>query len=207
MGFFSLQSKFKEPVRIDGSFKGRPPLWFGAVVFGAGLLVALKSNGSPPGPYESSYTSLIPKIFVFCVGLVFMGAGAGLLWVRHAMKRCVPAAELGARYSAEPDTVTKLATERGVRPRFIVNGQSWYNPEDLGDAMTLLRPATQNDEPNEMLLRPARASSNPTEQLLRSSSLAGVQSELPARSVKLSTFEQPADTEQAVHVGGKERHE
>jgi hypothetical protein len=199
-----MSSKFREPVRIDGSFKGRPPVGIGLAVFGLGFLAACMTNGVHTGFYES-WTSWIPRIFVFGVGGVFMGAGVGFLWVSHAMKRCVPAAELGARYSAEPDAVTDLAKEKGVQPRFIINGQSWYNPEDLGDAMTLLRPASS--EGGNSLLRPAGASSNPHEQLLRPASSELGHMEIPSQTAGQTDHKASDETTLNVSVGGQDRHE
>jgi hypothetical protein len=203
MGFVSLQSKFKGPVKIDGSFKGKPPIGFGLILIGLGALTAAMSAGVHPNPTDASYSVWLVRLFIVLVGMLFMGAGVGFLRVRHALKRCMPADALGALYSAEPDAVSELAKERGIQPRFIINGQSWYNPDDLGDAMTLLRPASS--EGSNSLLRPAGASASPPDQLLRTSSPTAEQSEIPAQPTYHSNCQ--VNAEQNVHVGTGDSHE
>jgi hypothetical protein len=61
----------------------------------------------------------------------------------------------------------KTMEARGIKPRYNINGQDYYDPQELGDVATLLRASQQPIATSETLLRPTAHTMTPSEQLLR----------------------------------------
>jgi hypothetical protein len=78
-----------------------------------------------------------------------------------------PLPTLCKRLGKSPAQVYQLAAERGVKPRYIVNGLEYYMSADFLDADTLLRPSDAPPEQPATLLRPAGAGEVATGELLR----------------------------------------
>ena len=59
--------------------------------------------------------------------------------------------------------------EQGIKPRYNINGEDFYDIKDFGDAAVLLRASIAPAAEPETLLRPAAGTATPAENLLRPS--------------------------------------
>jgi hypothetical protein len=66
-------------------------------------------------------------------------------------------------------TLQRVAEEQGIKPRYNINGQDFYEITDFGDAATLLRASSASVSQRETWLRPAAQTETPPELLLRAS--------------------------------------
>ena len=84
---------------------------------------------------------------------------------RGEIVRLCPADSLAASFGTDPETLERIAAERGIKPHYNINGADFYDPSDFGEAATPLR-ATAAPEA-QTLLHPATAAQTEPELLLR----------------------------------------
>ncbi|MCS6777189.1 MAG: hypothetical protein RMJ43_08025 [Chloroherpetonaceae bacterium] len=155
-----------EPVVISGFAGGAPGLWFslsfvvlgGLNLLGACSTEAWQTGGDGCGPPGAG------RLFF---GAVLMAIGGWLLRTRWQIEELVPLPLLCRRMGCTEAEVQRLATARGVRPRYVVDGLEYYHAADLMDAEGLLR-ASAAPAGAEELLRVALAGPGAEEALLRS---------------------------------------
>jgi hypothetical protein len=95
-----------------------------------------------------------PFLMLFCF-LLFSWHRRNSLRVREEIRSLTPASELCSLYGFDEIRLSRLAEERGVKPRLQINGQHYYDPQEFSAVRLLLRPA---DAPvQETLLRAAGA--------------------------------------------------
>ncbi len=96
---------------------------------------------------------ILPILVLTGVLGVLAASSAFLVWQRRRSRRCLSAEQVAAQFGTSPEEAQRSLAERGVKPRFIVDGLPVYDPAHVTDAGTLLRPA---DPPaGETLLRAA----------------------------------------------------
>ncbi len=88
-------------------------------------------------------------------GVLFTGIA---LWSRamyqHVM-RLRPVKQVCADMGIEEAALQRIAAERNIKPRLILNEQPYYDPADFSDALSLLRGSEMPQPNSETLLRPA----------------------------------------------------
>lgn len=77
-------------------------------------------------------------------------------------RRCVSVSTLAESQHLSTKELAEGLRSRGVRPRFLVDGEPRYAREDLGDVSTLLRPSQSSEE----LLLPIKSDADITSQSL-----------------------------------------
>ena len=90
--------------------------------------------------------------------------------IRRKIKKLTDARSISSRFGIDAEALTNFAKKQGIKPRYNINGEDFYDLKDFGDAATLLRASVAPAAESETLLRPA-ASGNvtPAEHLLRPS--------------------------------------
>lgn len=111
-----------------------PPQWFGQIFFGYGvlagcagislLLYALVTRSWPP---SFSVLTLVAVIHAMAFG----GSGAWMLAMRRYILSLSQAKEVGKFLGVDEAAVQRIAEERGIKPRLIVNGQDLYDIRDF----------------------------------------------------------------------------
>ncbi len=104
-------------------------------------------------------------------GLLLAAAIHGLvgLWAYRFQQRVqslVPAEEVGPLLRMTEDEARALLEEKGIRPRYEINGRPFYDGAAFGEVATLLRAARPNEDPRQ-LLRPASSVESDPDALVR----------------------------------------
>jgi len=146
-------------------------------------------------------------------GVVFTGVGQWALHMRRKVLRLAPPEVVRERYGLEPAALQQLAAERNVRPQLILNGEPYYEPADVVEALSLLRASSAAQAAPDSLLRAAGGAGVPRQDaLLRASgephsvhdeAARTAASEYQAATLDLKRFEashRPANGSQDVQV-------
>ena len=91
--------------------------------------------------------------------------------MRRRIKKLSGAVSIGSRFGVDAERLTTFAEEQGIKPRYNINGEDFYDLKDFGDAAVLLRASVAPAAERETLLRPAAGSATPAENLLRPSAM------------------------------------
>ena len=137
----------------------------------------------------------LAALFIGAVGMVLIAAGAWMKRTYHDLLNLSTAEELARAGGFERVDVERLAIERDLQPRAMLNGEYLYDPQDLLPGTRLLRASKGPAE--EALLRPAGSEEVAPEWLLRAS---GEESE-PTPLVQ-DTCEQPGEAAARLHQHG-----
>ena len=100
--------------------------------------------------------------FMLIWGLGFGGFGIALWLVRKKLLKLSPLADLGAQIDMDGRSLQQTLEDRGIQPHFVVNGQPYYDPRELGGRANLLRAANES----EMTLLHPTSPPNPESQYL-----------------------------------------
>jgi hypothetical protein len=157
----------KEPMIFYGGGDGVPPACLCLVFLAAGVLVFC--IGLNPDLWRPSEIGPFGQGEMF-FGFALMAIGGWLLKVRNDILRLLPTEALCARMELPEATLKRIAQEHGIRPRYIVNGQDYYAPDDFDveAAKTLLRAASPFDH-QKTLLRSSMDDLQSPQRLLRAS--------------------------------------
>ncbi|HZP85115.1 MAG TPA: hypothetical protein VFB21_25995 [Chthonomonadaceae bacterium] len=102
------------------------------------------------------------------VGYIVFG-GIRYWRLRRQLPRLSSMQNLCTQLNVDGATLQRVAEEQGLKPRYNINGQDFYEITDFGDATTLLRASSASINQRETLLRPAAQTEMPPELLLRAS--------------------------------------
>jgi hypothetical protein len=130
------------------------------------LSIGLLSAIIDPSVNRNPRSLIIPLILL----LSFLLSFYSIWWrygLRKRLKQLVSADRVCVQIGIGETDFQKTMEARGIKPRYNVNGQDYYDPEELGDVATLLRASQQPNITPETLLRPAAKADTPQEQLLR----------------------------------------
>lgn len=89
--------------------------------------------------------------------------------MRRRIKKLNNADSISSRFGVEAERLTTFAEEQGIKPRYNINGEDFYDIKDFGDAAVLLRASVAPAAEPETLLRPAAGTVTDAENLLRPS--------------------------------------
>jgi hypothetical protein len=147
-----LRSRRRASLLIDGT----------AGLLSFGLLCAFVDPSVKHNP-----RSLIPVLILLPSFLLSLYS----IWWRYGLRRrltqLLPADRVCVQIGMEELDFQKTMEARGIKPRYNINGQDYYDPQELGDVATLLRASQQPIATSETLLRPTAHTMTPSEQLLR----------------------------------------
>ena len=156
-----------EPVIVSGFQNGVPPLGICLAFCLAGLLLFGCVWHTGPGGWQRT------DIGPFNLGLLFFGTlfecvgGLFFKWRRDVL-RLESEETVCRKFGVDKAALQRLIEDRGIRPRYVVNGQSLYDLADFREANMLLRASAAPNAPPETLLRPASVNvETPPETLLR----------------------------------------
>ena len=90
-------------------------------------------------------------------GLVFTSVGLAARHMRRHVSRLAPADQVGASLGLDEKALVRLAEQRNIRPRIILNEEPYYDPTDFVDALSLLRGSSAQSTAPDLLLRPAQS--------------------------------------------------
>ena len=122
------------------------------------------------------FTLSWPLLFnpLFAVALIHaVTFGSIGVWATRMQRHIVSLStqdELSTRFEVPRAALEQTALARGIKPRMSINDVDYYNPADFaGDALTLLRGASEPVVTANVLLRPASGTQDSTQpnQLLR----------------------------------------
>lgn len=187
--------------KVEVNAMGASPLLVSVPFMAAGLYLLYQLIGIVASLRFNNLLGTLFEIFVVGVlGISFAGAGIAAAYTGLKLPRTVNSKNLAKLMGVSEEELSKLAEDRGVDVRYIVNGEDYYRAEDFDEA-SLLRSGVRIDSPSE-LLRAARTaqSTTPSSQLLRGSGpeLEG-QLRLPRSPAKLEYPVGQSQTEVNVH--------
>lgn len=131
----------------------------------------------------------------FLIGAgVFIVPGTMALVLRRLLRRMIPKDALSERLNTDYVTLNRALRDGHVRPRLIIDGESYYHASDFGDIATLLRASAAPAPAADTLLRAATGDTEALtvkpEELLRSP-VSDVPPATP-QAVSVHTTELPA---------------
>lgn len=134
--------------------------------FAAIGLIVILLTALITGKWESYFTTLSGVAGIHAI--TFGATGYWSLWMRRRIQALSPPDQASERLGISHEELQDLATERGIKPRMVINGEDFYDLADFDPALTLVRASQQPGTTSDTLLRPASSSSpsNP-EELLR----------------------------------------
>ena len=121
-------------------------------------------------------------------GVTFGGIGVWALKMRKHIQTLATPEQLSAQFDVPAGALEQAAFAKGIKPRMSINDVDYYNPADFaGEAMTLLRGASEPAMTADVLLRPANGnSSDAPAELLRT--------DMPAQPDYVATDRYTTDT-------------
>lgn len=145
-----------------GSWTKGAPRWFiigfmisALTMLTAGIVVSLFATIKMAAPV------------LFFVGIVH-SLVAGLMWrQRNNLQKLIPVEEVRERLGVDAQTMQRIAEEKKIKPRTIINDEPMYDLQDFGDVGTLLRAASAPVEPDTLLRAASASPVTPQEELLR----------------------------------------
>lgn len=156
----------EEPIIISGFEGGAPGLWFSLTFVVMGILTLL--SASSPQNWKPTDGGMGPTgMGMFFFGSVLTALGGWFLKTKWHIEELTPLPLLCERLGKNAMQVQKFAAERGVKPRYVVNGLEYYASSDFVDAESLLRASEAPVEETASLLRPATAGETAPDTLLR----------------------------------------
>jgi hypothetical protein len=146
------------PIIITGSFKGAPPVWFclGFLLIGLLFLIAA-ILGFAPG--------FAGRLMWGLLGAILGGIGVALLHARREIHRSDSPESLARQFGVSERDLRDIIRERGIEPRYVVNGEPFFDPKAFGDPALLLRAIEKPAE--DVLLRVPERQAGEAEHLLR----------------------------------------
>lgn len=160
------QRRAEEPIIVSGFEGGAPGLWFSLTFIVLGLLSLFGASSSEMWkPVEGGYGPTGMGTLFFGGVLLFLGGW--FLKTRWQIEELTPLPLLCKMLGKQEAEIHQIAAERGVRPRYVVNGLEYYMASDLVDAATLLRASRAPEIEPEILLRPASLGAIHKDTLLR----------------------------------------
>ncbi len=144
---------------------GASPLVFGAIaaLFGSGAMVCHLFVRPSSGVLISALAGLLHAA-------VFGGEGVWSITMRQRIKALKQADEVCAQLGIDEAELQRLAQEKNVKPRYVIDERDYYDPNDFTDAGILLRASTAPaDNPHTLLHAAGGHNEMPPDQLLRAS--------------------------------------
>ena len=160
-----------EPNIFVGGGDGIPTPGFCNTLLFGGILILFVAGAQGAG-WRPADTGPFAQGLVF-FGLTLAGIGGWLWQTRERILALSTSAQISARLGVDESDLPTFAAQKGVKPRYLVNGQPFYDLSDFAatpalNAQTLLRAASHDTR---LLLVPAQpTSSHHTPHLLRPAS-------------------------------------
>jgi hypothetical protein len=156
----------EEPIIVSGFAGGAPGLWFSLSFLVVGIMtLLLASQPENWHPVDGGFGPTGLGLAFF--GSILTGLGGWFLKTKWHIEELTPLPALCTLLGKNAAQVQRLAAERGVKPRYVVNGLEYYASSDFIDSASLLRASEAPEEKKETLLRPAGAGEVNSQELLR----------------------------------------
>jgi hypothetical protein len=180
--FFQSAGKTEQgiPRYLHASSRPKPPLWLSLALLVLGLFTLL---GIPKDIHKGMpyWDAAVVAFAAFGFGW----PGYQLLRLRHRLRHLHSTNQICAQFQMDQVTLERIALTHGIKPRYNVNSDDFYNLADFGEMFTLLRASIEPTAQPETLLRPASESvETPPETLLRATHTTPSAQEAPTVAVR-----------------------
>lgn len=152
--------------QIQGKWNTLSIFWTAYLIFAGIGFVSLLLWRIKQG--MSTGTAVCASILL-SMALLFMYFPVQSVLMRRRIKKLNNADSISSRFGVEAERLTTFAEEQGIKPRYNINGEDFYDIKDFGDAAVLLRASVAPAAEPETLLRPAAGTVTDAENLLRPS--------------------------------------
>lgn len=160
------RNEAEEPIIVSGFEGGAPGLWFSLSFIVFGLLNLLGASSPHAWKPTEDGTGAHGMGMLFFGGVLTL-LGGWFLRTRWQIEALTPLPMLCKLLGKNEAQIQAMAYERGVRPRYVVNGLEYYASSDLVDSEALLRASETPRLAPEALLRPAASTLIEPNTLLR----------------------------------------
>ncbi len=126
------------------------------LVWGPRILVPLlrAAHGRTVDSLDTFERVMFGPVMATVMFAMFGGMAVWMNNLRRGTSRCVTLDEAAAKQGVSAQELEESLAARGVQPKYILNGDPAYLPDDVDAALRLLRPASA---PDGALLRPTAA--------------------------------------------------
>ena len=153
--------------KIEGAWTRSSKRWllFWTLFYSSSLILYARDFSKGPTNHYKFGMGLYMTIFS-CFMLLIAARNFSL---RQKTKKLTNADAISSRFGVEAERLTTFAEKQGIKPRYNINGEDFYDLKDFGDAAVLLRASVAPAAQPETLLRPAAGTPPQIENLLRPS--------------------------------------
>jgi hypothetical protein len=137
---------------------------------------------------KKGFAREVKRYIFLCTVVPFILGQVGMMFnFRRRLSRLTTQKQLCESLGVTQEELYQFGETNGIKPSINLNGENYYDLNDFGDAVTLLRASVPPAATPETLLRPAAHTESLPEQLLRATS-----AEVTENGSETSTLKQTA---------------